>query len=250
MWWLIAISARLPSLVAPWLASPSPGASDPPAMGETGAMVETGRLLDRVVAMIGEDPVFLSDIERTLALGLVKPFDGEDREALERRVLAGLIDQRLRLRAVERYNLPPPPAAEIEAQLGELAERFGGRRALRDQLSELGLGDEDLRRLVERQLRILTYIDQRLRPRVFIEPEAIRAYYDDELVPAMDRRGESTPPLDQVEDDSRRLLRELRLDLEIERWTAELRDAVEVVDLYGRTEREPPPVVQTLGLER
>lgn len=230
--------------IVSWLLVPGASLADGPG-GATGA----GRLLDRVVALVGEDPVFLSDIERTIGLGLAQSFDGEPRQALERRVLAGLIDQRLRLRAVERHDLPPPPAVEIEAQLSALAEQLGGRRSLRRRLVELGLDEEDLRRLVERQLRILSYIDQRLRPRVFVEPEAVRAYYDDELALAMERRGQPIPPLEEVEEEVRAVLRELRLDIEIDRWTAELRNTVEVVDLYVRPEREMPPVVLRLGID-
>ena len=216
-----------------------------------GALAQTsdaivGERLDRVVARVGDDPIFASDIERVRALGLATRHDGEDLASFERRILNDLIDQRLRLQAVERYDLPPPAASVLDDQIEALEQRLGGADAMARQLQDLGLDGESLRRLLVRQARVLTYIEQRLAPRIFIELEAVRAYYDEVLVPALAQQGTEAPPRDEVEAEIRFVLRELRLDEEIERWTAELRLQSEIDDLYDRPVRPLPPLVLRL----
>ena len=216
-----------------------------PSPGQGGGPIAEQRL-DRVVARVGDDPIFASDIERIQALRLAVRRDGEDLPSFERRILNDLVDQRLRLQAVERYDLPPPPASLLDTQVEALADQFGGAEALGRQLAVLGLDTESLRRLLARQARVLTYIDQRLAPRIFVELDAVRAYYDEVLVPALARDGVDAPPLDTVEAEIRGVLRELRLDEEIDRWTAELRLQSEIVDLYDRPVRPLPPLVLRL----
>lgn len=206
-----------------------------PAMGE--------ELVDRVVAVVDEDPILLSDVRRAIELGLVERRPEESREALERRVLDGLIAQRLRLHEVERHGTGAPPADAVEAQLEQIRASFADRAAYEASLRRLGLTEETLRVLVGRQLRLLIYVEERLGPRVFVDSDEIRAYYDDRLVPEL---GEPPPPFDDVRDDIRALLREERLNQEIEAWTAELRAEADVTVSYDRDDAELPPVVRVL----
>ena len=207
-----------------------------PAAGET--------LVDRIVAVVDDDPIFLSDIRRVVGLGLVTAAPGETEGDLHRRVLDALIDQRLRYHEVERFDYSALPADEIERQLGEVRGRFADEAAFRRHLVELGLTEEGLRQLLARQLRVLAYVEQRLGPRVFVETEDIRAYYDGELARQAAAEGVELPPLEEVRDEIRALLREVRLNQEIDRWTEDLRLAAEIRDHLDRPESELPPVVR------
>ncbi len=207
-----------------------------PAAGET--------LVDRIVAVVDEDPVFLSDIRRVVGLGLVVAVAGESEHELRRRVLDGLIDQRLRFHKVERYDASPPPAGEIDRQLEEIRSRFADSAAFGRHLAELGLSEEGLRQLLGRQLQVLLYVDERLGPRVFVDPEEVRTYYRGELARKAAAEGVELPPLDEIRDQIRALLREIRLNEEVEAWTEELRLEAEILDHLDRSERELPPVVR------
>jgi hypothetical protein len=103
-----------------------------------------------------------------------------------------------------------------------------------------------LRQLVTRQLVVMTYVDERLGPRVFIDTEDIRTYYDRTLVPEMRRRNQTAPPLDDVREEIRTVLREQRLNDEIRRWTAELREDADVAVYLDTPQGSLPPVVKTL----
>ena len=204
------------------------------------------RLVDRVVAVVDEDPILLSDVERVIGLRVLEAGAGESPEALRRRVLDGLIEQRLRLHEIGRYGFEETPLEEVDRQVEALAARFPDEAAFRAELERLGLAESDLRQVVARQLSVLAYVEQRLGPRVFVGVEEIRRYYDEELVPELARDGQPPPPIDQVREQIRALLRERRLNEEIDRWTEELRAAADVVDLLDAPARPLPPEVGSL----
>ena len=55
------------------------------------------RLEDRLVAVVDDDPIFLSDVDRLLALGLVDVKSSDDVDTRRRAALDRLIEERLRL---------------------------------------------------------------------------------------------------------------------------------------------------------
>ncbi len=224
--------------IAFWLALLLPAAPVPAQEG--------GVLEDRLVAVVDDDPILMSDLGRVIGLGLVDEVAGESRSQLERRVLDRLIDQRLRLREIERHNFAPLPPDAIDRQLERIRAGFSSPEELQARLAALGLDESGLRLLVARQLRVLVYVEQRLGPRVFVKLEDIRAYYDDVLVAEMAAQGVEPPPLGEVRDQIRDLLHEKQLNLEIEAWTEELRLAAEVADYFDRAETELPPVIQRI----
>ncbi len=203
-------------------------------------------LIDRLVAVVDDDPILLSDIRRLVGLGLVEEVAGESEAQLERRVLDRLIDQRLRLREIERHDFAPLPPGEIEAQLERIRSDFPGPEELGRHLASLGIDEEGLSLLVARQLRVLVYVERRLSPRVFVTLEDIRAYYHDVLVAEMASRGQPAPALEEVRDQIRDLLHEKQLNREIEAWTEELRLEADIADHLDRAETELPPVIERI----
>ena len=208
-----------------------------------------GKLVDRIVAVVDDDPIFLSDLERLGRLGLASAEDSESPERWRRRVLDELIDQRLRLHDVERFDTAGVSVEEVDRQLARVREGFADEDELRAVLDELGLDEEGLRYLVTRQVRVLAYIEERLRPRVFVDLDDVRSYYESELAAEMDRLGQPLPPLEEVRELIRGVLRERRLNEEIESWTEELRLAADIVDNLDRAEEELPPVVRRIEEE-
>lgn len=206
------------------------------------------QLEDRIVAVVDEEPILLSDVERAIRLGLVDPPPQPDEspDALSRRVLEDLIEQRLRFHEVDRVGLVEVPPAEIEAQVEEIRSRFPTEEAYQQRLREQSLSEAGLKQLVARQLAILTYVERRLASRVFVSADDIRRYYEEVMAPALAAQNEALPPLEQVREQIRAVLREQRLNEEVVRWTAELERTADVVNLWGRRHDRPPPVVDTI----
>src|SRR5262249_32993401 len=176
-------------------------------------------LKDRIVAVVDEDPILASDIERDVGLALVPRNPGENDAAYRRRILGQLIEQRLRFHEIDRFGLVQVPVDEVEKNLAEIRSRFPDAAAYQRRLRELGLSENGLKQLVTRQLMVLAYVDERLGARVFVSLDDIKAYYRDVMTPQLTKAHQPVPPLDDVREQIRGVLREERLNEEIDRWT-------------------------------
>jgi peptidyl-prolyl cis-trans isomerase SurA len=208
-------------------------------------------LKDRVMAIVDEDPILASDVERIVALGLAQPNPGENGRDFRRRVLGQLIDERLRFHEIDRFGFEQVPVALIDQQIEEIRARAGGRSGGEDQLDqrlkEVSLTPAGLRQLVSRQLMVLTYVDERLGPRVFVSLDDINNYYRDVLTPGLQKEGKTPPPLEEVREQIRAVLKEQLLNKELETWTEELRRKADVLNYFDDEGKPLPPVVRTIG---
>jgi len=207
------------------------------------ALPAAPRLVDRILTVVDEDPILASEVDQAIGLGLVERRPGESDSGLRRRVLDSLIEQRLRFHEVDRFGLSEVPVEVIEAHFQEVRARFPDPEAFAARLAELGLDAVALRQIVARQLMVLTFVEERLGPRIFVGLDEIRAYYEQILAPELRRRGEPVPPIEEVRERIRGVLKERRLNEEIARWTEELRRAADITDNFDGVHPELPPVV-------
>lgn len=212
-------------------ASASLQAQEAPAVGEAEA-----ELVDRIVAVVDEDPILTSDLDRAIGLGLVTRAEGEPERAFRRRVLDLMLESRLRAHEVDRFGFTEVSLTEVEQAVQALESRFADRAAFEERLTEVGLTRDEVRQIVARQVMVLTYVDERLGPRVFVSLDDIREYYDSVFRPEMKQAGQAVPELDSVREQIRLVLREQRLNEEIERWTEELRLEADIEDYFDRPE--------------
>ncbi|HEY4565526.1 MAG TPA: hypothetical protein VIJ36_21300 [Thermoanaerobaculia bacterium] len=213
----------------------------PPPSGKT-------ELQDRVLAVVDEDPVLASDVERVIRLGLDQPQPGETDERFRRRVLDDLIDERLRFHEVDRFNFEQVPVSDIQKRVAEIRARYPDEASFKKALKDVGLDEKGLRQLVARQLLVLTYVDEQLGTNVFVEPDEINRYYRDVLTPEMRKRGQQPPPVDEVREDIRETLKQQKMTQEMTRLTRDLRNKANIVVYSGNQKpNQPlPPVVKTI----
>jgi DNA-binding transcriptional MerR regulator len=236
-----ASSAASPPKTPP---APAPGAKGPAIAGQPA-------LRDRVLAIVDEDPILGSDVERLIALGLAKSDPGESDHDFRYRVLGQLIDQRLRFHEIDRFGFEPPPPDLIDKQVKEIHDSFKSEADFQQRLKEVGLPLAGLRQLVSRQLMVLTYVDERLGPRVFVSSEDIDTYYRDVLTPELQKRGQAQPSkLDEVRQQIRTVLKEQRLNKEIDTWTDDLRRKADILNYFNDQGKALPPVVKTIETKK
>jgi peptidyl-prolyl cis-trans isomerase SurA len=237
----LAFATLLAAAIAPAMAQKKPAAPKPapPAAGAKAV------LQDRVQAVVDEDPILASDVERVVKLGLEKPNPGEADAQFRRRVLDGLIDQRLQFHEIDRFNFQQAPVDDIQKRVAEIRARYPDDAAFQRALKEVGLDVKSLRQLVARQLLVLTYVDERLGSRVFVGPDDINRYYREVLTPEMQKRGQPVPPLADVREDIREVLKQQKMTQEMTTWTQELRTRADVV-VYPAGNQPLPPVVRTI----
>jgi len=220
-------------LLLPGVATPASQPSPQPGVS----------LVDRIVAVVDEDPILESDLDRAIGLGFVERRPGESEAQFRRRVLELEIERKLRFHEVDRFDFGQLPASQVEEKLKEIEGRFPDQAAFEARLEELGMSEEGLRRLVARQLTILTYVEERLGARVFVSLDDIRDYYDNTLVPELESQGKKVPPIEEVREQIRQVLREKRLNEEITTWTADLRKKADIEIYIDHPLDHLPPVV-------
>jgi hypothetical protein len=116
-------------------------------------------LIDRIMAVVGTQPITLSEVSAARQFGFVPvPAGTKDPTgyALDR-----LIDRALMLVEVDRFQPPEPDAVEITVQIDRLQGRFGSAEAFDKALGVTGTTREQLRRYFRDSLRMQIYVNQR-----------------------------------------------------------------------------------------
>ena len=140
--------------------------------------------------------------------------------------------QAARSRDVERFGAQDIPKDSIEARLVEIQHRFASPAELDAALARAELTPDELRVLIKRQLQVEAYIQERFAPMVFVANEDIADYYNGPWRQQRVGRGLPVPPLNDVREEIRTLIRSRQLDQQIETWTTQLRARANV-DVYA-----------------
>lgn len=128
-------------------------AAGSPAPGAAGQ-----ELIERTLALVGGQPITLSDVRAATAFGLVAADRATPDVPL---VTAVLVDRELMLREVQRYAPPPPSEAAVDARLDEVRQRYSDPAAFDRALELHGLTEVRLRAWLRDDLRTVAYLAQR-----------------------------------------------------------------------------------------
>lgn len=187
--------------------------------------------VDRIAAVVDRQVLAVSEITQMVEIRFfprLAPSEDEHR----REVLNALIAQALRYRDVERFGAEDIPLDTIEARIQDIKRRFSMEADFNAALARAELSNDELQALVKRQLQVEAYIQERFAPLVFVSPEDIEEYYRGPWAQQRRERGLSVPPLAEVRDEIRDAVRSARLQGEVEKWTAQLRERANV-DVYA-----------------
>jgi peptidyl-prolyl cis-trans isomerase SurA len=192
------------------------------------ALPASGQTIDRIAAVVERQVITLSELNQMLALRFFAQNSGESTDAYRRRVLDSMIVQLLRYRDVERFGAQDVSKDAIEARLTEISKRFSSREEFEATVARLELSLDEVRALVKRQLQVEAYIDERFSPLIFVSLDEIEKYYRETWTVQRRERGLPVSPLPDVREEIRDLLRAARLQVEIEKWTTQLRSRANV----------------------
>ncbi|HLY59246.1 MAG TPA: hypothetical protein VKV95_00625 [Terriglobia bacterium] len=184
--------------------------------------------MDEVVASVDNHAITRSDLEN--AYGFELFLNGQanaappDRTALIT-MRDHLVDQILLLAEADVEGITEGDFEESPPEaLASIRKKFKSEDAFQAALHSLGLNEaEALERLRDRQ-RILSLIDNRLRPQARIEPPDIETYYKNTFVPELAKRSSTpAPPISEVEDQIREVLTQKRIDELLSSWLENLK---------------------------
>lgn len=169
-----------------WLAS---AASPAPAQTGKGAgqpeREPPGMVLDRVVAVVNEEALTLSEVQeegQPVVRKIFQDFVGAERERrleeAERRLLDDLIDRRLMYQAAKREGMLPSEA-EIQGALEELkrTNNVTDEAQFRALLKAEGLTLEQVRRSIGERLAIGRLLARQVRSAIILGEDELAQYY-------------------------------------------------------------------------
>src|SRR3954469_4420497 len=188
--------------------------------------------VDRISAVIDRQVITLSEVNQMVAIRFFPRAISRTDDDYRHDVLEALIAQALRFRDVERFGAADIPKDSIEARLREIAGRFASPAEFAAAVQRAELTEDEVRALVKRQLQVEAYIQERFAPLIFVANEEIASYYNGPWSAQRRLRGLPIPPLNDVREEIRALLRGDRLQSEVERWTTQLRARANV-DIYA-----------------
>jgi hypothetical protein len=119
-------------------------------------------IIDRIVAVVGGQPITLSDVTAALQFHNVEPPSGTPDPVAY--TVDRLIERTLILAEVERFQPPEPDPIEMTIRVDALERLAGSPAALDKLLAMTGMTRDRLRRYIRDDLRITTYTNQRFGP--------------------------------------------------------------------------------------
>jgi hypothetical protein len=219
-------------VLAAWLFAAQ--ASAPPTPSPTplqGAVV-----LDRIAAVVGDDLILESELRKLVGVGYLPREGGESDAAYRDRVLGARVVEVLRDRQLRKTGGIEPKREEVEARVAALEARVVAERGetLDAILARAGATRDELTAFVKRGMSLESFVKERLSPGIKTTEAELRAYYDGPFREEARAKGlASLPPYEDVSEQIRELVRERKLNAEIERWTEQLRAETRVL-IYRR----------------
>ena len=123
------------------------------------ALLVQPEVIDRTLALVGGQPITLTDARGAVALGLVEvePAAGDPMPAVTRQ----LVDRELILREVQRYAPASPGESAVDSRLEEIRRKFADAAAFNRTLEIHGFTTARVRAWVRDDLRAQAYLAQR-----------------------------------------------------------------------------------------
>jgi hypothetical protein len=189
-----------------------------------------GQIVDRVVSNVNGHVLLQSDWEEEVAFEAFATGRDPDSFTTAERAAAldRLIDQEL-LREQVRPS-QPAPAGQVAAQVAEVRKEVGkvhpeaatdeGWRAT---LQHYGLTPRALENRLGDQIQLMKLVQDRLRPSIQIDQQAVESYYHDQLLPELKKAGARAAPLTEVFVRIKNLLAEKKMNELLTGWLASLR---------------------------
>jgi hypothetical protein len=199
--------------------------------------------VDRLLAAVNGrvitegDVKVAGDLNALVVLGISAGMTSREEE-VER-----LIDLALLREELENFASAPAEHSKVELQLEELRLAYAEIGGLSYLLRRLGLQEAELRTYLALQASILKFVDLRFRPFVSVTEDEVKAYYQERLIPSLQRERTPIPALAEVGSRIEKLLREEKVNAALEAWIQEIRrhSRIERFVLRDRAEAKKTP---------
>jgi hypothetical protein len=236
---------------APAQAKPTGQAAQAAAtMGSNAAASGRPVVLDRVIAIVNGQVLLESDVDEERRLSALEPLRNSAGPETMDQAARHLILRTLVLEQMKEQDQPTTVSQKWTqrglAELRGTMTRCAPYSCTSQQgwalfLKKHGLTEGEAEARWSQRMAIERFIDLRFRAGIHITREQIDTYYEKTLTPAMAKRGQHPPPLDEVKGRIRQLLLEQHVNSMIADWLKSLRAEGSVKILvpgYGQSSPE------------
>ncbi|HWO02397.1 MAG TPA: hypothetical protein VNS63_24340 [Blastocatellia bacterium] len=190
------------------------------------------KLVDQILALVNDDPITRTDLLWSIALDPKAPSPaGPVSSDLLKQKLEVMMDQRLVAQEAARVPSAELTQDEVDKKRAELIRNFKSEAEFRDRAESVGLTPDRIDDLIRERILIDRFVDFRFRSFVFVTEPEIKKYYEETLVAKVRAAGQVPPPIEKVSDNISALLKQEKINTEIDRWLSTVRQRADVVQL-------------------
>jgi hypothetical protein len=200
-------------------------------------------IIDRVVAVVGQQAITASEVE--LHLRLEAMFDREPlditadkrKQALQRLIAVRLIQSEAIMAGFLRTTAP-----EVQRRLEQSKrELYLNGQSFEQALRQYDLREQDVSDFWRQVIGYERFKDFRFKTGLEATAEQVSAYYDQHIVPEFRAQGNGAPPpLDQIYDRVEAAVIEQRANELLEEWLKETRPQTRIVILEEQPQADQP----------
>lgn len=182
------------------------------------------RNIDGIAARIEGDIIMESEVRELGAFQQLVDGKAKSRE----QIIMELADQWVVRQEAATTNYKQPSDEEVENAYQQFVKQFASPDEFRKRVAAVGLSEAAVRRLILQQIYLSRFLEYRFRPAAQVDRAQIEAYYKDEFVPQLEKRGAQVPPLEDVEDTIREVLIQRAINERATKWLDDVRDRVKI----------------------
>ncbi len=183
-----------------------------------------GEEIDRLLAGVNGKVITEGDLSLSRNLNALLALGKDEVERTRDQELNRLIDLELLRQELEHFLATRAEESEVQQKVDELKEAYVEIGGLPGLLRRLGLQESELRSYIALRISFEKFVRFRFRPFVSVSPDQKLAYYQEELVPKLQRSpGTRIPPLEEVAPQIEEFLTEREVNSAVERWLGDIR---------------------------
>jgi hypothetical protein len=194
------------------------------------ASITRAEIVDRVAANIGRRVITDTEVEQEVRVeAFVEGVPVDLSAANKRRVLDRLVDQFLIRKELEFTRFAPVSDADVAPMPKQIRDRYSSEEAFKEALNKYQISADDLKKQVSWTLTMLRFIEYRFQPAVQVTQSQIRQEYRRRVADWKQRSDAAVPPLQQIQPEIEKLLRQRLVDAALDGWLGEARTQNDIV---------------------
>lgn len=188
------------------------------------------QMVDRIVAIVNEEVITLTDVRIAEAFGLYAEEIGEEAEDPGSLILQKLIDQKVVIQLSGEEVLID--AKKLDENLMRITQRLGADEVER-RLTHFGLDWENLKDFLREKMAYQTIISERFSKVNPVSLKEIEEYYQRSYVPAQKEKGVEPKPMMEILDEIESGIKQEKIKAQIQDWIMNLRDKSDIQIIKG-----------------